>query len=45
MLLVRMQGICHFASLLYAVLTDDHHEGEHELGESLSRPGSFSLLQ
>ncbi len=44
-LLLRMQGICHFAGLLCAVLTDDHHENEHELGESLSCPDSFSELQ
>ena len=44
-LLVRMQSICHFTGLLCAVLTDEDHEDECGLGESLSCPGSFGLLQ
>ncbi len=44
-LLVRMQGMCRFTGLLCAVLTDEDHEDECGLGESLSCPGSFGLLQ
>ena len=32
-LLVRMQGMCRFASLLCPILTDEDHEDEHGLGE------------
>lgn len=34
-LLVHMQGVCRFAGLLCPILTDDDHEDEHGLGESV----------